>query len=255
MSDSTSNIPLRCCNRKDQCIHPQGPFLPDTSEYFGVLRNGLSSRCKLCAAEYARRKYHENLEKRRAQNRAAYHRHRERNNETSKAWKKRNADKVREYRREWQKANRAKANQYIYSWRKTHPGKANETTVLWRKRHPEQVRVIKRKYDSRIKHLKRDFTAKDWLRALEYFKGCCAVCGRPQGLWHKLAMDHWIPVARDGTYTSDNIVPLCHGIGGCNNSKGDKNAYEWLVEQFGTRKANQIQKRIQAYFNYIKETI
>lgn len=105
---------------------------------------------------------------------------------------------------------------------------------------------------ARQRDLPATFTATDWQRALDYFDCRCAVCKRPIGLWHTLAQDHWIPVSKGGAYTPDNIVPLCHGDGGCNNSKWNKDAHEWLMERYSARKVAQIEKRIAAYFAWVK---
>lgn len=101
-----------------------------------------------------------------------------------------------------------------------------------------------------------DFTDDQWLNALEYFGHKCAVCGRPRGLWHSLSQDHWIPLASPecpGTVVS-NIVPLCHGINGCNTSKNRTPAEQWLTLQFGKRKAKEILARVNAYFEWVKTT-
>lgn len=94
------------------------------------------------------------------------------------------------------------------------------------------------------------FSVEDKLFALDYFHYCCAACGRPQGFWHTLAMDHWIPLSNPdcpGT-VPENMVPLCHGIGGCNNTKHDKNPEEWLAKYFSKRKAREIARRVQEFF-------
>src|SRR5581483_2176482 len=51
-----------------------------------------------------------------------------------------------------------------------------------------------RAYVARKRSLPDTFTERDWQRALEYWDYKCAVCGRPRGLWHTLAADHWIPL-------------------------------------------------------------
>lgn len=49
---------------------------------------------------------------------------------------------------------------------------------------------------------------------LQYWHYSCAVCGRQDdGLWHFIALDHWIPLKNSscpGT-TPGNMIPLCHG--------------------------------------------
>lgn len=94
-----------------------------------------------------------------------------------------------------------------------------------------------------------DFTLQDWNAALDYFDNHCAACGRQPGLWHTLAMDHWIPLSSQdcpGTVPW-NMVPLCHGQGGCNNSKHKRNARVWLIDKFGKRKGMAILRRIETY--------
>lgn len=101
------------------------------------------------------------------------------------------------------------------------------------------------------------FTTQEWKRALRYFNGCCAVCGRQgKDLFGviKIAADHWIPLNSPncpGTVAT-NILPLCHGLGGCNNKKRDVLPEQWLIEQFGKRKAGQIIQRIEGYFTWLK---
>lgn len=111
---------------------------------------------------------------------------------------------------------------------------------------------------ARKRSLPDTFTPRDWQRSLEYFNGCCAVCERPlRDLFgsHTASADHWIPLVSPncpGTVPT-NIVPLCHGVGGCNNSKEAKNASEWLIGKFGKRRAREILKRIEAYFEWVKQ--
>jgi len=111
---------------------------------------------------------------------------------------------------------------------------------------------------ARKRGLPDDFTVDQWQRCLDYFNHCCAVCGRQmKDLFgtHTVAMDHWIPLSSPdcpGT-VAHNIVPLCHGEGGCNNSKGAKIPETWLKKRFGGRKAKAIVARIEAYFDWLRQ--
>lgn len=110
-------------------------------------------------------------------------------------------------------------------------------------------------YRERKRNLPYTFTTEDWLRALEFWDHCCAICGRPRGLWHTISQDHWIPLTHPkcpGTVPT-NILPLCYGADGCNNSKGKKDPKEWLVEKFGKRRAARKLAEIEAYFAWIRE--
>lgn len=125
----------------------------------------------------------------------------------------------------------------------------------YRAAHPVKMLIHQHRYRARLLGLPDSFTEADWRLALDYFEGCCAVCGRQSGLWHVVGVDHWIPLALTdcpGTVPS-NIIPLCHGIDGCNNSKRNKRPEHWLTEKFGRRKAAQIATRIEAYFKTVAE--
>lgn len=141
-------------------------------------------------------------------------------------------------------------------WRKENPEIERARKHAQDLRHPEHKRLKQRMHDQRRRtrklSLPNHFTAHDWRAALDHFNGCCAVCGRPPGLWHTLAMDHWIPLADKqhcpGTVPG-NIVPLCHGDGGCNNAKHDHPAHEWLISTYGPRKAVLIERRVEAWLS------
>jgi 5-methylcytosine-specific restriction endonuclease McrA len=109
---------------------------------------------------------------------------------------------------------------------------------------------------ARIEKAGSDFTSVDFAYMMGYWNDRCAVCGKQAGLWHTLAVDHWIPVSKGGGSTKTNLVPLCHArqsaVECCNQNKSDKDPVEWLEGKFGKRKAAQILKRINAYFNALK---
>lgn len=114
-----------------------------------------------------------------------------------------------------------------------------------------------RAYVARKRSLPDTFTERDWQRALEYWGYKCAVCGRPRGLWHTLAADHWIPLTSPdcpGTIPT-NIIPLCHGEGGCNNSKRSKMPEVWLISKLGKKDGSQKLVEIDIYFLWVKDLL
>lgn len=135
--------------------------------------------------------------------------------------------------------------------------KNKRSKILRQLPHYKEIRRLEGSRRRARKHfLPNDMTVQQWEKCLSYWGCKCCVCGRPRGLWHTLAMDHWIPLTDNaldnpGT-TVCNIVPLCHGIDGCNNSKNNREAGEWLANRFGKRKAKQILKRINDYFEWIR---
>ena len=129
-----------------------------------------------------------------------------------------------------------------------------------RKRVPRKTRPASKDFSSSPKRAAREhgkpakFSKIDALNAIAAFNGCCAVCGRPPGLWHSIALDHWVPVTSPNCpgAVGWNLVPLCHGVGGCNNSKNNRDAEEWLIDKFGKRKGMAILKRIESYLEGCK---
>lgn len=242
--NSTSDIPLKQCSRKENCINPLGSLLPATSEYFysnKKKKDGLSGNCKACQSA------------------------------ANKRWKTENADYYREYCRErdrgrergggdeyqahYRAAHREKARETSRKWRNVNPEWEKSNGRRWRKNNPDRVRILGHRRLARKRNLPHAMTDEQWQRAVEYFGYSCAVCGRPRGLWHTLAMDHWTPLTSPdcpGTVVS-NCLPLCHGEAGCNNSKSNRDPAEWLNRKFGKRKAAQVLKRINAYFEWVKE--
>ncbi len=212
-------------------------------EQFHMSGTGRRSNCKACVREYHQsiaehlreynREYHAaNAERKREYRQANAERIKARDREYNHA----NAERIADYQREYQRANAERIAERKRKYWKTPGGKA----VSKSKDH----RRLARK-----RGLANTFTSADWQIALDYFGGCCAACGRPRGLWHTLAADHFVPLSNGGPTTPDNIIPLCHGVNGCNNSKGNRDAAEWLTDTFGKRKGRAIQKRIEAYLN------
>jgi hypothetical protein len=198
---------------------------PATAEYFRPqkrYKGGISSWCRDCSREWD-------------------------NN-----WKREHSENVKE----WKKAYRAKP-EYQETRKRYEQSESYYKSQMRYRVKPEAKAVskmIRGKRRGRVHALPNTITPQDWIYTLDYFNGCCAVCGRPAGLWHTMAMDHWIPVTSPlcpGTIPT-NIIPLCHGIDGCNNSKHNYDAVEWLNGKFGKRKAKQILERINAYFGIVK---
>lgn len=243
MSTTDSTTSLKRCSRGDKCVHPAGCLQPATEEAFGLhkTRGKLRSECKACRKEDKRRYLAEHAEEHREYNRRHYMNNRDRYRERSRQRRLENCDEIRERKRRYRAENTQKRHAYDREWRTKNRGK----------RVVSEQRRRARKYE-----LPDTFTIADWHTALDYFNGCCAVCGRQlYDLFGTLAAnaDHWIPMSSPkcpGT-VAINIIPLCGGDNGCNQSKSDKEPNLWLVERFGKRRAREILKRIEAYFEWV----
>lgn len=201
-----------------------GEIKPATPKYFNRSnrnKSGLYGRCKVCRRLEAERD--------KLKNQKRLH-----------SWYLQNMDAHKRYSRNFYLNNKERHK---------------NNSDVWRSHNKAKIRAISERRRARVQGLPDTFTGQDWDRALTYFKGCCAVCGRPAGLWHILAADHWIPLASPNCPGSipGNIVPLCHGADGCNNSKRDRDPEEWLLEKLGARKAKNKLHEISAYFNWTSQ--
>lgn len=248
MNDTTS---LKCCSRKENCVHPDGPYLPATTEYFHAHKEGkygLRPDCKICAREYAR----------------AYRQaNRDVITEKQREWYQANQDKEREHQRKYYQVNQDKKREYAHKYRQANPEYAREYKQAYKPRrlekyraNPEKGRILSSRYRARKRNLPDTFTPEQWQACLEYHNHCCAVCGKQlYDLWGEVEphADHWIPITYNGDDNPgtvvENMICLCNH---CNSSKSAKMPYDWLKEQFGTRQANAILARVNAYFEQVK---
>jgi hypothetical protein len=234
--DSTT-VPLKRCNK---C----GCDFPATVEYFHLSNNGLyglRQTCKSCRKAIA----HERHKNDPSISRDAARRRREKYPE-----------RVRNARQRYLAENRNKVRDYQQRWANANPERVSAKHKRWAEKNHSATRVKSRNRRARKAALPATFTSAHERIALEYFHGRCAICGRQLcDLFsqHKLSFDHWIPLAKGGGTVPENMVPLCHGFGGCNNRKRDTDPEVWLVNAFGKRRAKGILERINAYFQWIKE--
>lgn len=248
-------VPVKVCSKCGEA-KLRGEFSKSRAK-----KDGLHPVCKECDHMRRRARYAEHAEEERHNKREYTDANKEAINARVRDDRAANPEK---YRARDRKRDRSRINERKRDYYAADPGKhrrqARESMARnldarrlrnWEWRNTERGKIVGRvlqiRYYARKRQLADCFTAEDWQIALDYFGGCCAACGRPSGLWHTMAADHWIPLSKGGPTTPENIVPLCHGAGGCNNSKGDKPPAEWLIEKFGTRKGRAILKRIEAF--------
>lgn len=193
--------------------------------------------------------------------------------EYQRQWAQHNPEKVRAKSKRWYDTHQEAAIQKTTAWIKAHPEQARQYSRIasqrrrdtdpdaerarihaWIAAHPEQARRITAASSDRRRvrqhGLPATFTRTEEAFCRSHFHYACAACGNQEGFQWTIAMDHWIPVASPvcpGSVVT-NMIPLCHGLGSCNNTKHDKAPESWLIQRFGKRKAATILKRIHAYF-------
>lgn len=239
-----------------RCAHCKQEF-PATREHFykkTVDPLGVGHVCKECTALYGRKRYAENKERILASRREYYWRDPEKSRAKVRQYTQDNHEEVNQRRRERYAANPEAKHESDRRYREKNRAKIRARQRRWEQKNPEKAKATKQRYYGRRKNAETNFSGEDWQRALDYFHGCCAVCGRPlNDLFgtHRAAADHWIPLAKGGSTTPGNIVPLCCGFGGCNNSKKDKLPRRWLTHRLGSKQKAQAKlAEIEAYFEW-----
>jgi hypothetical protein len=243
--------------------------LPRSLEFYHFRRSGeIYPYCRECERARRKRYYEENKEAEAESARTYYQDNSEKLKAYTREYNRTHPEKVRNQRLEYYhktretSRNKWKAKYYSDVEKSRENSRAQyaqrkDQAREYRVAHRERYRVHRQNRRALEKSLPNNFKPSDWQYALEYFGGCCAVCGRQlRDLFgsHTAAADHWIPLSSPtcpGT-TRKNILPLCHGVSGCNNSKNDSDPGKWLRERYGKRRAREILKRIQAYFDSLE---
>lgn len=219
--------PLKKCSK---CA-AEYPATPDYFHRDKVNRDGLHYHCKVCV-----RAYHQANRELLIARQIAY--------------QKAHAEKTKEYHRRYQmqNADRIKKNR-----RKVDPLKNRAYAARWAKNNPDKLLVMRHRRRASKLNLLSDWTAQHWQLCLDYWHNTCAVCGgQLRDLFGAVITnaDHWIAMSDKncpGT-TPGNMICLCST---CNNSKKSKAPEIWLRKRYGTRKGNEILKRINNYFQWI----
>lgn len=121
----------------------------------------------------------------------------------------------------------------------------NQKYRLYRQKNKEAFRIRKQKRTMAKRNLISDFSLEDWNECLKYFDNSCAYCGEKS---NSLQQDHFIPVAKNGNYTRDNILPACQR---CNTSKRDRDFFDWYSKQDFYNKERELKL---LYYLKIQET-
>ena len=128
----------------------------------------------------------------------------------------------------------------------------------WRKNNPEKIRTNIAKRKARKLNLPASFSHNDAEFCHAYWGRCCSICGKENGFWYTICLDHYVPLASEfcpGTIPG-NMIPMCHSKKGipstmepcCNNSKGSKDPVLWLKDKLGSRKAKTKLQEIETFF-------
>ncbi len=237
-----------------------GQEFPDTNEFFFAnkrCRNGLMAACKTCAMIRQNKYKDANRDKINAGMRDWHRRNPTKQAEYSRRNRIKHPEIAKEKGKKWRDSHKQHQSDHAHSYYLNNRNVILERNKKWHDENPHFFTVFLQK--RRNKEREGIFTVQDWRSTLKYWDYKCAVCGRVADFWSFIAIDHWKPISKGGLHIPKNIVPLCHAKAGvpigepcCNNSKGNKDAYEWMVSRFGKRFANKRMKAINDYFNSLE---
>jgi hypothetical protein len=115
---------------------------------------------------------------------------------------------------------------------------------------------------ARAKNLQADLTFHEWATALEFFN-CnlpngmiawgCAYCGRYVGDY--LGIDHWQPIIAGYGTTVNNCVPCCWVCNVAKNVLDGDTFLGYLIDAFKSPIAEKQYKRVQKYFELLRQGI
>ena len=160
---------------------------------------------------------------------------------TDRAWRLARIDQIHDYAHMWAKSHRGDLRKRLRAWRLLNPEKNNQYSRMWRKTHPEQIRALVSAWKAANPEKNREyvnnrrarklgnggsFTAQQFIDLRAFYGNVCLCCRRTEVDLHaiglRLVPDHVLPLVKGGLNCIENIQPLCHGKGGCNNRKHTK---------------------------------
>lgn len=149
---------------------------------------GVTADCKLCRNEFRRKRYAENPDSIKAQNRKSYLRHKDSYVERAKKWAKDNPEKAYQRSQKYLASKIGLASSYSNAYRTRK--RLNGTFTI-------RPRFLKNLYSSP-----------------------CFYCGSGKSI----QADHVIPISRGGQHSEGNLVAACKS---CNISKNNRFIVEW----------------------------
>jgi 5-methylcytosine-specific restriction endonuclease McrA len=259
-------LTLKTCNR---C----GNKYPATSEFWPVrkgMKDEVRGPCKECKKKYHAQYVLEHRESARQSSARYIATHREEVRRSGARWRAEHPEHDKQRKAQYHAEHREENNRYSVRYNAEHREELKLANARWHAEHREQEKRRKAQWIrtalgrafrqaayhrrmARKRSLPDTLNPDDIQRAIEYFGGLCAACGKQtNGLFVKPHLDHWIPLSSSACPGSvpDNSVPLCSE---CNLTKSDKDPLEWLTTRFGKRKASQILKRIETYFDLVRK--
>lgn len=213
-----NHTPLKRCSK---CPNEY----PATIEYFPPRKSasdGLRGTCRNCYRATKRAMTAKNREHYRAKGREWIAKNPEKKSEMSRRDYQKNLDARRAKRAEWRSKNAHIKRQNYLDFKARNPELVKERRRAYHLRYPYKTVEQARRRRASIRGVYGEFTRADELQQYQNQAGLCWWCGEHVG--SNYHVDHYIPIARGGDNTADNIVIACPM---CNSSRRDLLPEEW----------------------------
>ena len=211
-----------------------GKVYPITPEYFPWDKKHncrAAKKCKDCYNAHTRKVYAEHPERK-----AKYRlEHRDDLNKKKHEYYLKNKEKWNARSKKYYEENKDRLHACTNQWRKNHPEKVKQYTrkryeknrehmlfvaQRWKNNNRDRVNIKWQQREAKKKALKATLTKDQWESIKREFGYCCAYCGEKKSL----TQDHFVPISKNGEYTTNNIIPACRS---CNCSKLNRDFFEW----------------------------
>jgi hypothetical protein len=150
--------------------------------------------------------------------------HREERNYQSLKYREKHLEERRAKDRKCKARDPKKHSADARAWNLANPTAFAAANKRYRQRNPEKVNAWVRNRKANKRKAKGSFTGEQFISLKREHGNQCLCCGRSEFLLNvlglKLVPDHVVSLANGGANDINNIKPLCHGKGGCNNRKG-----------------------------------
>lgn len=239
--------------------------LPANKDYFPKRKNskdGLRNDCRECHREYNRQQreknkgkiqeyqrnwYQDNKEVVKARAKKYYENNKEEVNKVKKEYYENNKDHLNALSRQYYKENIDDIKLQKKQYRMKNKKHIWDKVKLWRETNPEKLKKQRRKYNNirraKERELDATLTIEEWEGIKADFNYKCAYCGEQSDL----EQEHFIPVSKNGEYTTNNIIPACRQ---CNVRKSNIDFFDWYptYEHYDKKR----EKFILEYLGYTK---